>query len=518
MLGWLRREQVVPVAVDSGGVVVVPAPMHAADRDGSLAPKRWRKGRGVRAGDTAAPGRVIPIREGAPRFGLRLDTRKLAGLYWADMQILYTSQEPLQDIANRLKQVTAADPEREASVRAIIERVRTEGDKALRELSLQFDGEEYSCAPVSDAEFAAAYESVAPAYLEAVRSAAANIRRFHSQQVPHSWFDADATGVILGQMVRPLERVGVYAPGGTAAYPSTVLMSAIPAKVAGVREIVLCTPPRWATPEVLVAAREAGVTSMYRLGSAWAIAAMAYGTETVPRVDKICGPGGPYVVLAKKLVFGQVGIESLPGPTEVFVIADHTARADWVAADMLAQAEHGGIDGVSPCVLVTTSEQLARAVADELGRQLARLARREAAERSVEATGLLVVANSLAEAAELANLIAPEHLELVVEDAWALLPMIRNAGAVLMGEWTPEPVGDYVAGPSHVLPTGGTARFSSPLSVEEFVKRSSLIHYSRQALLRDGPSAVQLAEAEGLGAHAEAVRCRLRDNPEPREA
>jgi len=425
------------------------------------------------------------------------------------MEILHTAQVSPSEIASRLARVSAPDPAKETSVRQIIEDVRARGDAALRELSLRFDGVEFECRPVPDSDFDAAYEAVTGEFLTSVRTAAANIRRFHESQVPRSWFVTDDTGAVLGQLIRPLDRVGLYAPGGTATYPSTVLMTAVPAKVAGVEHVILCTPPRFATPHVLVAAREAGVSSVYRLGGVLAIAAMAFGTESVPRVDKVCGPGGPYVVLAKKLVFGHVGIESLPGPSEVLVIADTSARPDWVAADMLSQAEHGGVDGESPCILVTTSEDLAHQVADELEAQLARLERREMAEHSVRSAGFIVVTRSLEEAAEVANLIAPEHLELVVEDPWYLLPMIRNAGAVLVGEWTPEPIGDYVAGPSHVLPTGGTARFSSPLSVEDFVKRSSLIRYSRAAMERTGPAAVTLAEAEGFGAHAAAVKCRL---------
>lgn len=425
------------------------------------------------------------------------------------MQILHTTHISPSEIASRLSRVSSLDPEKEASVRQIIEDVRARGDAALRELSARFDGAEFECAPVPDADFNAAYEAVSDEFLASVRTAAANIRRFHESQVPRSWFVTDDTGAILGQLIRPLERVGLYAPGGTATYPSTVLMTAVPARVAGVDQVILCTPPRFATPQVLVAAREAGVSSVFRLGGVLAVAAMAFGTESVPRVDKICGPGGPYVVLAKKLVFGHVGIESLPGPSEVLVIADRTARPDWVAADMLSQAEHGGLDGESPCILVTPSDELASQVADEIEAQLSRLRRREMAERSVRSAGLIVVTRSLEEAAEVANLVAPEHLELLVEDPWQILPMIRNAGAVLVGEWTPEPVGDYVAGPSHVLPTGGTARFSSPLNVEDFVKRSSLIRYSRAALERSGPAAVTLAEAEGFDAHAAAVRCRL---------
>jgi histidinol dehydrogenase len=426
------------------------------------------------------------------------------------MELIYTAEESIDSIAERLKQKAALPPEKEAEVKAIIDDVRARGDAALVEHSVRFDGVPFQTRSVGDDEYDAAYKAVTDAYLSAVRQAADNIRRFHERQMPKSWFFTDQAGAILGQVVKPLARVGLYVPGGTATYPSTVLMTAIPARVAGVDEIVMCTPPRYATPEVLVAAREAGVSAVYKLGGVLAIAAMAYGTETVPRVDKICGPGGPYVVLAKKLVFGQVGIESLPGPSEVVVLADETARPEWVAADMLSQAEHGGIDGESLCMLVTTSEELALKVQGELEKQLSALPRREMAENSVRSTGFLVVTRDLREAAELVNLVAPEHLELVVSDPWNLLPLIRNAGAILIGEWTPEPVGDYVAGPSHVLPTGGTARFSSPLNVEDFLTRSSLIAYSRRALEAAASAAITLAEAEGFSAHAAAVKCRLK--------
>jgi histidinol dehydrogenase len=286
-------------------------------------------------------------------------------------------------------------------------------------------------------------------------------------------------------------------------------MTAIPAQVAGVREIILCTSPRGLSNEVLVAAEIAGVDKVYPLGGAQAIAAMAYGTASVPRVDKICGPGSPYVITAKKLVFGQVGIESLPGPSEILTIADDTARPDWVAADLLSQAEHGGMDGASVATLVTPSEGFAQRVIEAIEAQLQQLKRREEAEASIRANGIAVVTKDLEEAAEVANLFAPEHLEIAVADPMALLPLIRHAGAILIGEWTPEPVADYVAGPSHVLPTGGTARFSSPLSTDDFIKKSSILRYPPSALLRDADAIIELAEAEGLDAHAASIRLRL---------
>ncbi len=409
----------------------------------------------------------------------------------------------------RAVQLGAPDPRIEAQVHDILEAVRTRGDAALDEFSRRFDDTPYEGKPLSPSRFAEAQDQVSDAYRYACVEAAANIRKYHERQLQQSWLHTGPDGVMMGQLVRPLDRAGLYAPGGTASYPSTILMTAIPAQVAGVPEILLCTSPRRLSPELLVAAEIAGITALYPLGGAHAIAAMAYGTESVPKVDKICGPGNPYVVTAKRLVYGQVGIESLPGPSEILILADESARPDWVAADLLSQAEHGGMDGASVATLVTVDEGIARAIIAEVEAQLVQLTRRDAAESSIRAHGLAIVAETWEDAAEVANTFAPEHLQLAVRDPLALLPLIRHAGAILIGDWTPEPVADYFAGPSHVLPTGGTARFSSPLSTDDFIKKSSLLRYTKDALLRDADSILELATVEGLDAHARSIRRRL---------
>jgi histidinol dehydrogenase len=412
-------------------------------------------------------------------------------------------------LRRRAAQPGAFDPAVEAVVKDVLEAVRLRGDVALDDLSRRFDGAPYDGMPLPLERFEEARKNVSAAFIDACERSAENIRAYHRHQLQRSWLHETPDGVLMGQLVRPIDRAGLYAPGGTASYPSTLLMTAIPAQVAGVPEIILCTSPRRLSEEVLVAAEIAGIRKVFPLGGAQAVAAMAYGTESVPRVDKICGPGSPYVVMAKKLVFGQVGIESLPGPSEILTVADDAARPDWIAADLLSQAEHGGMDGESVATLVTPSEALADAVIAEIEAQLAVLKRREEAEASIRANGLAILTRDLEEAAEVANLFAPEHLELAVADPMAILPLIRHAGAILVGEWTPEPVADYVAGPSHVLPTGGTARFSSPLSTDDFIKKSSLLRYPKSALLRDADAILELAGAEGLDAHAESIRRRL---------
>ena len=429
------------------------------------------------------------------------------------MELLKLNEIGWEALRKRAARPGEVDPNIEATVREIVDAVRAGGNAALDEISRRLDGVGFDGAPLPVARFVEARDHVSRDFTDACWAAANNIREYHERQLQRSWLHEAPDGVLMGQLVRPLDRVGLYAPGGSAAYPSTVLMTAIPARVAGVGEIILCTSPRRLSPEVLVAAEIAGIESVYPLGGAQAIAAMAYGTETIRRVDKICGPGSPYVVAAKKLVFGQVGIESLPGPSEILVLADAAARPDWVAADLLSQAEHGGSDGASVATLVTTSLKLAEATIAEVESQLQKLQRRESAEASIRANGIVVVVETLEEAAEAANLFAPEHLQLMVADPMALLPLIRHAGAILIGEWTPEPVADYLAGPSHVLPTGGGARFSSPLSTDDFIKKSSLLRYSRQALERDAEFILTLASAEGLDAHAESVRRRLKETP-----
>jgi histidinol dehydrogenase len=396
-----------------------------------------------------------------------------------------------------------------AVVAEIIDGVRTRGDAAVREYTQRFDGVALEDVRIPESRWEEAYQNVSPEFLGALRAAAVNIRDFHERQRRNSWFYTGPSGILLGQMIRPLRRVGVYVPGGRAAYPSSVLMNVIPAQVAGVSEIVLVTPPSRDGsfhPGVLVAARELGVAEVYGIGGAQAIAAMAYGTETVAAVDKIVGPGNVYVALAKQMVYGRVAIDMMAGPSEILVIADDSADPEYVAADLLSQAEH---DPMAAAVLVTDSAGLARQVQDAVSRQLAALPRREIAEESLRRHGAILVVASREEAVALANRLAPEHLELLVERPHEWLGKIENAGAVFLGPYSPEPVGDYFAGPNHVLPTNGTARFSSPLSVDDFLKKSSIIQYSEQALREHGDHIVALAEAEGLTAHANAVRVRL---------
>ncbi len=426
------------------------------------------------------------------------------------MILLRTSEIGIDEIRERVVREYAFTPQQEQKVKEILEAVRVEKDAAVKRYSLALDGLEYSGQPVSEEAFASAYRQVSEEFLAAVHTAQHNITAFHKRFVPRSWIEVFSPGVLMGQLVRPLDRVGIYIPGGTASYPSTVLMTVIPARVAGVEEIILCTPPGNLKPELLITAQEAGVDQVFAVGGVQAIAAMAYGTESIPKVDKICGPGNPYVVLAKKLVYGEVGIEALPGPTEILVVADDSAKPEWIAGDLLSQAEHGGIEGASTCVLVTPSERLAKEVAAEVENQVCRLPRREFAEPSIRQRGYVVLTESLEEATEVVNAIAPEHVELYVEEPWDLVPLIRHCGALLIGGWTPEPVADYVAGPSHVLPTGGTARFASPLSVEDFVKRTSLIHYSERALRQVASDIIAFAQAETLEGHAEAVRLRFK--------
>lgn len=399
-----------------------------------------------------------------------------------------------------------ADPRVTASVAAIVEDVKERGDEAVRKYSLKFDGWAGEM-PVSESEWAEGAVQCDAFLLQVMKEAAQNIADFHRRQIPQGFEVEKENGVILGQKVTPLERVGIYVPGGTAAYPSTVLMNAVPASVAGVKEIIMVTPAKEGRikPEILAAAKIAGVTKIFKVGGAQAIAALAYGTQTVPAVDKITGPGNIYVATAKKLVYGQVDIDMIAGPSEILVIADESADAERAAADMLSQAEH---DVLASAVMVTTSARLAELVAAEIERQLAELPRREIAQRSIEDNGKVIVTESLDDAIEIANALAPEHLEVYTSDPFALLPRLVNAGSIFLGGYTPEPVGDYFAGPNHTLPTSGTARFSSPLSGADFVKRSSYIHYTKEALKEAGEKIAAFAESEGLQAHANAVRIR----------
>ncbi|HEY3266872.1 MAG TPA: histidinol dehydrogenase [Armatimonadota bacterium] len=429
------------------------------------------------------------------------------------MQILNTSSAPAAEVRARLSRTASlADAEKEATVRAVIEDVRARGDAALLDYGRRWDYPGLESLRVPQAEIDAAHAACDPELLKTMRLAAANIRAFHEKQLPNSWFDTSKPGVILGQHIQPVGTVGIYAPGGTAAYPSTLLMTAIPAMVAGVERIVLCSPPRdngHVRPLLLAAAKECGVSDVFAVGGAQAIGAMAFGTETVPKVDVICGPGNIFVLLAKKLVVGTVNIESLPGPSEICVVADGSANPSFVAADMLSQAEHGGLGASSTAVLITPSQALADAVVKELAAQVARQPRREILEQALDEGGLIVVARDVDEALDLANVMAPEHLELEIADPWGHLSQVKNAGAIMIGPWSTEPVADYWAGPSHVLPTGGTARFYGPLSVDVFLKKSSLVCYDEARLREAAPHVVRFAEAEGLSAHANAVRVRL---------
>ena len=396
-----------------------------------------------------------------------------------------------------------------APVAEILRNVRQRGDAALREYTRRFDGAEPDSLAVTQEELDEAAEQVEPAFLDVLREAAENIRAFHARQKREGFLMTEREGVVLGQKVIPLARVGIYVPGGTAAYPSTVLMNAIPAHIAGVGEIVMVTPPGKdgrVNPHILAAAKIAGVTRIFKVGGAQAVAALAYGTETIPRVDKIVGPGNAYVAEAKKQVFGQVNIDMIAGPSEVLVIADGQSNPAWVAADLLSQAEH---DKLAAAVLVTDSRALAEAVAEELEKQMPALEREEIARASIEANGKIIICGDLREAVAVANRIAPEHLELCVDNPFDYLGEIVNAGSIFLGRYNPEPMGDYFAGPNHTLPTLGTARFYSPLSVDDFVKKSQFSYYTRQALERDYRKVSLFARKEGLTAHARAVDIRF---------
>jgi histidinol dehydrogenase len=411
----------------------------------------------------------------------------------------------------RLEERGAATGARvEATVRRILRAVRRDGDRALLALTRRFDGITLRPATlrVPADDLAAAYRDQPAAVRRDLGLAARRIRAFHSRQRERSWSFRDASGARLGQLIQPLDRVGLYIPGGRAAYPSTVLMTAVPARVAGVRELVAVSPAGSAghPPIILAACHVAGVDALYRVGGAQAVAALAYGTATIPRVDKIVGPGNVFVATAKRLVYGQVGIDSVAGPSEILIVADGSASADVIAADMLAQAEH---DPQAAAICITADRRLAARVAVALGEQRLTLRRRALAERSLARFGAIVITASLADAVELANRLAPEHLELLVRTPYRWVPRIRHAGAVFVGPHTPEAFGDYLAGPNHVLPTGGSARFASPLGVYDFLKRTSLIEAGPRTLARLGPAVARLARLEGLDGHARSVDRRL---------
>ena len=429
------------------------------------------------------------------------------------MKIIRTDSAEFEGHFRRIRQRGRIfDPGLWAAVERIVEEVGWRGDEALFEYTARWDGHAVTAATVeaSAVERKAAAAQVLPQDLEVLRLAAGRIERFHEHQRCEELSVSDEEGVELGQRILPLARVGIYVPGGLACYPSVVLMTAIPARIAGVGEIVLVTPSRNGQlhPLIAAAAEMGGVNRIFKIGGAQAIAALAYGTASIPRVDKIVGPGNAYVAAAKKMVFGRVAIDMIAGPSEVLIIADGTGEAAYAAADLLAQAEH---DEMAGAVILTPDEAFAGAVAGEVDRQLADLPRKEIAARALDAFGAVVVTRDLAEAVALANRFAPEHLELMVRNPRELLAEIRNAGAIFLGMHTPEALGDYMAGPNHVLPTGGTARFASPLGVYDFIKRTSILSFSQEALRRYGTETVRFAEMEGLGGHGNSVRLRLKE-------
>lgn len=447
-------------------------------------------------------------------YNSSLNKRKIAGKEDMKMRILKLTEETQNNILeNLLKRSPNSYGEFESRVNDIIQNVRERRDEAIFEYTEKFDGAKIGKENirVTEEEIAEAYELVDPKLLDVIRKALVNIRDYHAKQKQYSWFDSDESGIILGQKVTPLHTVGVYVPGGKAVYPSSVLMNVIPAKVAGVKNVIMTTPcgkDGKVYPSTLVAAKEAGVDQIYKVGGAQAIAALAFGTESIPKVDKIVGPGNIYVALAKKAVFGYVSIDSIAGPSEILVLADETANPRFVAADLLSQAEH---DEMASAILVTTSEELAKKVSEEVDSFVAVLSRKEIIQKSLDQYGYILVADSLDAAIHTVNEIASEHLELVTKNPFEVMTKIRNAGAIFIGEYSSEPLGDYFAGPNHVLPTNGTAKFFSPLGVDDFIKKSSIISYSREALEPVYKDIVQFAECEKLTAHANSIRVRFEE-------
>ena len=428
------------------------------------------------------------------------------------MRIVKLTDETKNNILeNLLKRSPNSYGKFEAAVGDILANVRANKDEALFKYTKDFDKADINASNivVTKEEIEEAYTLVDPALVDVIRKALKNIKEYHEKQKQYSWFDSKPDGTILGQKVTALSRVGVYVPGGKAAYPSSVLMNVLPAKVAGVEQIIMCTPPDHegkVYPTTLVAANEAGVDVIYKVGGAQAIAAMAYGTESVPKVDKICGPGNIYVALAKKAVFGYVSIDSVAGPSEILVIADETANPRYVAADLLSQAEH---DEMASAILITTSKELAKKVSDEVDGFLKELSRSEIISKSLDNYGYILLVDNIDEAVDVANEIASEHLEIVTKNPFNVMTKIKNAGAIFLGEYSSEPLGDYFAGPNHVLPTNGTAKFFSALSVDDFIKKSSIISYSRNALEAIHEDIETFATAEHLTAHANSIKVRF---------
>lgn len=421
-----------------------------------------------------------------------------------------TKKNLLEDLLKRSPNQYSAY---EQDVLKILEHIKKDGDLALFDYTSKFDGAQLDSetVQVTESEIEEAYAQVDEKLLAIIRKALHNIRTYHERQRQNSWFNSQPDGTVLGQKVTALEKVGVYVPGGKAAYPSSVLMNIAPAKVAGVDEIIMVTPPDKhgkVTPTTLVAAKEAGADTIYKIGGAQAIAALAYGTETIPKVDKIVGPGNIYVALAKKAVYGHVSIDAIAGPSEILVIADHSANPSYVAADLLSQAEH---DELASAILVTTSEELAKAVSAEVDRFTEQLSRKEIIRKSLENYGYILIAETMDDAIEIANDIASEHLEIQTENPYDVMTKIRNAGAIFIGAYSSEPLGDYFAGPNHVLPTNGTAKFFSPLSVDDFIKKSSIIAYSKEALAKVHEDIERFAKAEQLTAHANSIHVRFHE-------
>ncbi len=395
------------------------------------------------------------------------------------------------------------------TVSEIIENVRENGDKAVREYTIKFDGKAPERVEISKEEIEGLMEKCDPDYLRTVVKAAVNIADFHQRQVQQTWMTTKPNGVMMGQRIRGLKRVGIYVPGGTAAYPSSVLMNAIPAKIAGVEEVVMVTPPQkdgTANPNIVAAAKVAGVDRIFLMGGAQTIAALAYGTETVPKVDKIVGPGNIFVATAKKLLYGTVDIDMIAGPSEILIIADSSADPKFLAADLMSQAEH---DRLASAILLTDSEALAEQTKAELARQMQTLERKEIIESSLDNFGAIIVCSDMKQAVEFANELAPEHLEVCCQNPMEYVGKLDNAGSVFLGNYSPEPLGDYFAGPNHVLPTSGTARFFSPLSVDSFIKKSSFIYYTEEALRADAEDVIRFADTEGLTAHANSIKVRF---------
>ncbi|OFG96366.1 histidinol dehydrogenase [Listeria monocytogenes] len=417
-----------------------------------------------------------------------------------------------KELLNKLKTETNTNTsiQVETEVKTIIEKVKTAGDQALFDFTSKFDGVRLTELRVPAADIQAASAKVDPAFLEALQQAKANIESFHSKQKQHAFLDNEKDGVIRGQLIRPLETVGVYVPGGTAAYPSSVLMNVLPAKIAGVKRIVMITPPgeNGINPHVLVAAQLAGVDEIYHVGGAHGIAALAYGTESIPKVAKIVGPGNIYVATAKREVFGLVDIDMIAGPSEIVVLADENANPAFIAADLLSQAEH---DVLARAILITTSKKIAEETQTEIDKQLENLPRKAIAQKSIETQGKIIITATTQEMFDIMNEIAPEHLEVQLENPMNYLHQIKNAGSIFLGSYASEPLGDYFAGPNHVLPTSGTAKFFSPLGVEDFTKRSAFISYTKEALAKEKDAIVLLAKKEGLGAHAKAIQIRFEE-------